>query len=80
MPDANGRIKTDIRLPTAFSDHVEEVCNVLGVPKNAFYSMAAGFLLITLAPLLSKKVKRRTLLTSVFKIFQKSFDDAIKSA
>jgi len=65
------RVKTDIRLPKALVKHVDAVCEILGVPKNAFFVLAAGKLVVELSPLLSTKAKRSVIVRDVEALFQR---------
>ena len=74
------RVRTDVRLPSAFVADVEEVCDRLGIVRNAFYSLAAGYFLARLAPLMSTRGKRKHLLEKLSQMFLKTVEDAKKSA
>lgn len=78
MIPGNKRIKTDIRVPVDFQEGVDSVCEKLGVPKNAFYSMSAGFMLAELIPILAGNPKRKIMLQKIRTILNDAIDCAIK--
>ncbi len=79
MGPLSDRLKTDIRVPRVLSGQVDLICCAAGVPKNAFYSLAAGLLVIQLSPLLPGS-KRAGLLSSIANLFQKALTEANKTA
>lgn len=50
--DMGPRVKTDMRIPRRSWDLIDEVARFLGVPRNAFITVAALKFLIELTPLL----------------------------
>lgn len=64
------RAKVDLRLPRDLHGQVHEMCDLLGIPKNAFFAMAAGLLLLELSPLQIGE-KRDNTSKVAFKIVQK---------
>jgi hypothetical protein len=64
------RAKVDLRLPRDLHNQVHEMCDLLGIPKNAFFAMAAGLLLLELSPLQNNGKKDDTSKVAV-KIVQK---------
>jgi hypothetical protein len=69
-----GRVKTDLRFPPELLDKIDEVCAALGIPKNAFFVMAASLLTLQLAPLVRVK-QRKQLILHVQDLFQKLISD-----
>jgi len=43
------RAKVDLRLPRDLHGQVHEICVLLGIPKNAFFALAAGLLVMELS-------------------------------
>ncbi len=76
--DLGKRVKTDVRLPRVLLDHVDRVCQAVGLPKNAFISMGAALLVVLLSPLVPGR-RRKTILASAEKIFQTFISRARKS-
>jgi hypothetical protein len=72
------RIKTDLRLPPAFLEKVDEVCVALGVPKNAFFVLAASMLALQLAPMVRGK-SRKQLILAMQDSFQKILSEVVKT-
>jgi len=73
------RAKVDLRLPRDLHGQVHEMCDLLGIPKNAFFAMAAGLLLLELAPL-QIGGKRDDTVKVASKIVQKAASIVRKSA
>jgi hypothetical protein len=73
-----GRIKTDLRFPPELLDKVDEVCVALGIPKNAFFVLAAGLLTLQLSPLVRIK-QRKQLIMIVQDLFQKILAEIAKT-
>ena len=72
----SGRVRADVRIPREFLEPIQDVCERIGLPKNAFYSLAGALLLVELIPLLSRSKKREDYLNTVSKIFQKALKTA----
>ena len=70
-PGKSTRVKTDLRLPRRLVRRVEALCCELGIPKNAFFTLAGARLLMELAPLSGPAVKREYLIADLEKIFQR---------
>ena len=68
------RIKTDVRLPPQLMKQVGVVCEKLGVPKNAFFTVAACKFLIELSPLLTVN-KKAILEQQIADLLQKVLDN-----
>lgn len=68
------RQKTDVRLPFDLSRRVEELSDALGVPKNAFFALAASLLCMQMAPLVVTGKKREILLREMKNLFEGVFD------
>lgn len=79
LGDMADRIKTDVRFPRKLVEHVEECCLATGVPKNAFYALGVGILVVMLTPLLPGQ-RRKDVLSRIEKIFQTIISEARKSA
>lgn len=79
LGDMKNRVKTDLRLPKQLVKQVEACCEALGVPKNAFFVLAAIRLAAEMGPIMPGK-KRITLLIEIEKIFQKVISEARKAA
>ena len=60
-----------MRLPRQLTDRVSDVCRALGIPRNVFYTLAAGKFLIELAPILPGS-RRDILLASIDQLIQKT--------
>jgi len=60
------RVKTDIRLPYKLVKHVEDMAAAVGIPKNAFFTVAAALLAIKLSKYESGQ-KRATMLRNLKK-------------
>ena len=66
----NERVRTDVRLPPDLAKQVGIVCRALGIPRNAFYTIAACEQMVKLSPLIKGK-KRGVLVKELDKIVQK---------
>jgi hypothetical protein len=77
--DLNERVKTDMRLPRLLIKHVEEMAPLVGLPKNAFFTVAAA----TMAALLSRQYapgkRRAKMLDALEKEVQTIFREARKA-
>lgn len=67
LSDLGERVKTDIRLPRTLLDHVDRVCQAVGLPKNAFITMGTALLVVLLSPLVPGR-RRKTILANAEKI------------
>lgn len=74
------RVKTDLRISGRTNEVVEELSRKIGIPKNAFYTMAACSFAARLLPLVQGARKRDQMRLIVEKTFQKILDDTRKSA
>lgn len=72
------RIKTDLRFPPELIDSVEQVTTALGIPKNAFFVLAASLLVLQLTPLLRTK-SRKQLVMTMQDLFQKVVHEITKT-
>lgn len=52
------RAKIDLRMPRDIHSEVHEICVRLGIPKNSFFVLAAGMLLVQLAPMMTAEKDR----------------------
>lgn len=68
------RVKTDLRLPPKLMKQVEVVSTKLGIPKNAFFTVAACKFLIELSALLTP-VKKENLELEIENLLQKILDN-----
>lgn len=76
--DLSERVKTDLRLPRVLVLHVEEIARLVGIPKNAFFTIAAAKLAADLAKGYVPGRKRRQFLLALEKEVQKIFREAKK--
>ena len=74
------RVKTDLRMPMRVLREVEDACHRLGMSKNTFFTLATVLLAVKVAPIISAKKKRATLLRHLEEMFQKVMKDAKKAA
>jgi len=79
LGSTSDRAKTDLRLPRKLMSEVDVMCAAMGVPKNAFFVIAASNLLVKLSPLLVHK-RRKVLLDKVENLFQTLMAGARKTA
>ena len=68
------RVKTDVRLPRALWQRIEDLSDALGIPKNAWISAACAALAVQLAPVLAPGKKREKILEEAKEIFQRIID------
>ena len=68
------RVKTDMRVPRVLDARVRDICAYLGIPRNAFYALAAAFFVMELSPLL--KGKKRS---QVWGEIKNLFDGVLRS-
>ena len=80
MVNPNARVKTTIMVPRMLLREVDEMGRVLGTGRNGLLSMAAGMLLVVLAPLRSVPVRRKKMLGVLSKEFQSLLDKAMGKA
>jgi hypothetical protein len=74
-----GRTKTTLELPQDLTRAIGEVCQALGVPKNAFFAVASAMLVIKLLPMLPGR-KRHDLLNQLDSLVQRVVMEAKKRA
>jgi len=74
------RVKTDMRLPYALSVRVKELADLVGVPMNAFYAMAAAKMCAELSDFVQSGKKRTQLLRELDNLFQRIISEAEKAA
>lgn len=74
------RVKTDMRLPYALAMRVKELADLVGVPMNAFYTLAAAKLCAELGVYVQSGKKRAQLLRELRDLFQRVFSEAEKAA
>lgn len=80
VSDLSERVKTDMRLPRALIRHVEEMAELVGLPKNAFFTIAAAQLAASLARGYVPGKKREKMLRELEREIQKIFRDAREAA
>lgn len=73
-----GITKTYIGLPNDFKDGVDIICEQLGISKSAFCSLAVGYMVVKLGPLMRGFPKRKLILRRMQKLVQDAFDEALK--
>ena len=78
--DLSERVKTDMRLPRVLIQHVEEMAELVGLPKNAFFTVAAAKLAAELSKQYAPGKKRKTMLQDLEKEVQRIFREAKKAA
>lgn len=74
-----GRRKTDLRLPGELLLEVDSICKRLGCPKNAFFALSAGLLVLQLSPLLTEANKRADTWATIENMLQKLLEQVKKS-
>jgi len=79
MVEMKERVKTDMRLPRLLIQHVEEIADLVGLPKNAFFTVAASMLAVQLSRQYAPGKKRAKLLADLEKEVQKIFKEAKKA-
>ena len=77
--DLSERVKTDMRLPRVLIKHVEEMAELVGIPKNAFFTVAAAQLATVLSKRYAPGKKRRKMLDELEALMLKTFSDARES-
>lgn len=65
------KFKTDLRLPRRLGKRIERLCREMGLPKNAFFTLAASQLVAELEPLVASGVNRARLVAETEKVFQR---------
>lgn len=80
MSDLTDRVKTDLRLPRKLVDHVAAVAQQVGLPKNAFFAVAAAKLASEFSTRYVEGKKRKTLLKELRRDVDKAFDAAMEKA
>lgn len=76
MDPMSERVKTDMRLPRMLVQHVEEVADLCGLPKNAFFTIAAAMLATRLSKRYAPGKKRRKMLLDLERMAKKCFQEA----
>lgn len=74
------RQKTDMRIPYPLAHRVEELAELVGVPRNAMYAMGAAYLCSLLSPLVHPGKKRLQVIRELEELFQKVIEGAKKAA
>lgn len=74
--DLSERVKTDMRLPRILIQHVEEMALLVGLPKNAFFTIAAAKMAVELSKRYAPGRKRRSMLNSLEREVQRVFKEA----
>jgi phosphopantothenoylcysteine synthetase/decarboxylase len=72
------RVKTDMRLPRVLIQHVEEMAELVGLPKNAFFTVAAAMMATFLSRQYAPGKRRKKMLDDLEKEVQKVFREARK--
>lgn len=72
MGSLDDRIKTDVRFPERVMRHLTEQARQLGIPKNAYITMALCRQMADMSKLLGTKKKRQQLLNDLEDLFQKT--------
>lgn len=70
------RVKTDMRLPRMLIQHVEEMGDLIGLPKNAFFTIAAAMLATRMSKRYAPGKKRRKMLADLEKLVARCFKEA----
>lgn len=70
------RVKTDLRLPRMLVQHIEEMAELVGLPKNAFITIACAMLATQLSKRYAPGKKRKKMLTDLEKMCEQVFVDA----
>lgn len=70
------RVKTDVRFPERVLRDMNEQCVRLGIPKNAFITMAICCQIVAMSPFMKGQKKRMALLRNVETLFQKTIAEA----
>lgn len=79
MASLDERVKTDMRLPRMLVQHVEEMAELVGIPKNAFFTIAAARLAVELSKRYAPGKKREKMLRELELMVQKIFKAARES-
>jgi hypothetical protein len=77
---ADCRKKVDMRLPVVLTEQVAGMADLLGVPMNAIYALAASMFCVELARLVQPGQKRVQLIKKLDNLFQKVLEEAKKLA
>ena len=70
------RIRTDLRFPERVMRHLTEQAERLGIPKNAYITMALCRQIVDMSRFMKGSKKRAQLLKEVEALFQKTMDEA----
>lgn len=79
LGDMEKRLRTEFRLPKLLVQQVEPMCRYLGIPKNAYFALAAALLTLELAPLVPSKRKRLSLVASLEKFLLDTIEKVKKA-
>lgn len=74
------RVRTDVRMSKRVLRTLQEQGEVLGIPKNALFTIGACFLAARLIPLLSGVKKRAQMLDDIENLFKEVLEEARKTA
>lgn len=72
------RVRTDVRMSARVLRILGEQGRVLGIPKNAMFTIGACFLAARLTPLLSGVKKRGVMLDKIEALFEETLESARK--
>ena len=79
MASLDDRVKTDVRFPERVVRHLGEQARRLGIPKNAYITMALCRQIADLSRFTQGKKKRQQILKDVEELFQKTMTEAKRS-
>lgn len=74
LGDQQSRVRTDVRLPPSLANQVGVICKKLGIPRNAFYALAACNQLVSFLPLLNAK-KKNIMIEELSSLLQKILEN-----
>ena len=70
------RVRTDVRMSERILRVMDEQCQTLGIPKNAFFTMAACTFAVKLVPLLYGVKKQKIMFANLEKLFHETLEEA----
>ena len=76
MANLDDRVRTDLRFPERVMRHLTEQAVRLGIPKNAYITMALCSQIASLARFTQGSKKRQQILKEVEALFQKTMAEA----
>lgn len=76
MANLDDRVKTDVRFPERVMRHLSEQAVRLGIPKNAYITMALCRQIADLSRFTQGKKKRQAILKDLDNLFQKTMGEA----